>query len=166
MEPEDPADGFKNQGNAEFKKKNFDEAISFYNKAIELKAEEPLYYNNKAAVYIETGEYGKALEEVNKAEKLFEDGTVKDFAKKAKVLARKAAIFAKQNKLEEAIGTYEKSLMEDHNQRAKDEMNRLKKIKKEEDALKYINPELGEQHCEEGNKLFKEGKFPAAIKEY
>lgn len=40
-------------GNQFYKEKKFDEAIVHYNKAIELKPEEPLYYNNKAACYIE-----------------------------------------------------------------------------------------------------------------
>jgi len=36
------------------------------------------------------------LEEVTKAEQLFTDGKVKDFAKKAKILARKASILVHQ----------------------------------------------------------------------
>lgn len=71
MEPEDPAEAVKSKGNAEFKKKNFEEAIKLYDQAIKLKPEEPLYYNNKAACFIETGNLDSALEEVAKAEKLF-----------------------------------------------------------------------------------------------
>ena len=44
--------------------------------------------------------------EVERAEKLFDEGVVKDFGKKAKVLARKGTIFAKQDKFEEAITFY------------------------------------------------------------
>jgi len=36
--------------------------LEFYDKAIELKPTEILYYNNKAAVYSEMGELDKALE--------------------------------------------------------------------------------------------------------
>jgi len=42
----------KNKGNESFKKKNFDEALNFYEEAIKLNPNEPLYYNNKAAAYI------------------------------------------------------------------------------------------------------------------
>ena len=67
MEPEDPAENIKNRGNAEFKKKNFKEAIELYEEAIKLKPEEPLYYNNKAAAFIELNDFESALKEVEKA---------------------------------------------------------------------------------------------------
>jgi len=68
-----------------------------YEKAITLKPEEPLYYNNKAAAYIELNQYEKAHEELNKAEKIFESG-LKDYSKRAKVLARRASLLAKEGK--------------------------------------------------------------------
>lgn len=76
------------------------------------------------------GELDNAFEEIAKAEKLFEEGVVKDFVKKAKVLSRKGNIYMKQGKLDEAIAEYEKSLMEDTNYKVKDELNRCKKMKK------------------------------------
>jgi len=39
------------------------------------------------------------MTEVSRAEQLFVDGKVKDFAKKAKILARKASILTHQDKL-------------------------------------------------------------------
>ena len=56
-------------------------------------------------------DFEKAAEEVAKAEKLFEDGLVKDFVKKGKVLARKASILEKQGRLAEAIQAYDKSFI-------------------------------------------------------
>jgi hypothetical protein len=41
-------------------------------------------------------------------------------SKRAKILARKASILAYQGKLEESIGIYEQSLIEDQNQKVKD----------------------------------------------
>jgi len=32
--------------------------------------------------------------------------------------------------------------------------------------LAYINPDLAEEHRQKGNAIYKEGKFPAALKEY
>lgn len=43
------------------------------------------------------------MTEVSRAEQLFIDGKVKDFSKKAKILARKASILTHQDKLEAAI---------------------------------------------------------------
>lgn len=134
MEEENPAEVMKNKGNEAFKKKNFNEALNLYEEAIRLNPNEALYYNNKAAAYIETNELDLALEEIAKAEKLFEEGVVKDFSRKAKVYSRKGTILAKQGKIDEAISALDKSLMEDSNSKVKDEMHRLKKIKKEKEA--------------------------------
>ena len=92
---------------------------------------EPLYYNNKAAAYIELKDFEGALQEIKRAETLFEEGVVKDYVKKAKVLARKGTIFSKLERLEEAIQAFEKSLLEDNNQKVKDELNKIKKHKKD-----------------------------------
>lgn len=41
----------KKKGNDAYKKKNYDEAIAHYNKAIELDPTNMFFYSNKAAVY-------------------------------------------------------------------------------------------------------------------
>lgn len=69
--------------------------------------------------------------EIAKAEKLFEEGVAKDFVKKAKVLARKGTIYFKLEKYDEAILYLEKSLLEDTNSKVKDELLKIKKLKKE-----------------------------------
>lgn len=122
--------------------------MNHYEEAIKLNPNEPIYYNNKAAAYIELKDYESALHEINQAEKLFEEGIVKDFAKKAKVYARKGTIYGKQEKWDEAIQALEKSLIEDTNQKVKDELNKYKKNKKEKEAKDYINPELAAKHNE------------------
>lgn len=66
--------------------------------------------------------------------------------KKAKVLARKGTIFSKLDRVDEAIQAFEKSLLEDGNQKVKDDLNKIKKQKKEKEAKDYINPELAEKH--------------------
>lgn len=131
MDVEDPAEEKKNKGNDAFKKKNFNEAINLYEEAIKLNPNEPLYYNNKAAAYIELKDYELALQEISHAEKLFEEGVVKDYVKKAKVLARKGTILSKLERYAEAVEALEKSLIEDGNQKVKDELLKIKKQKKE-----------------------------------
>ena len=61
----------------------------------------------------------------------------------------------RQGKLDEAIAAYDKSLMEDTNQKVKDDLNKCKKMKKEKEAKEYINPELAEKHNEQGSALYK-----------
>lgn len=41
----------KNKGNEEYKKKNFEEALAHYNKAIELEPTNITYYNNVAGMF-------------------------------------------------------------------------------------------------------------------
>lgn len=55
----------------------------------------------------------------------------------------------------------------------KDELQKLKKVKKDREAKEYINPEVAEKHNEQGAELYKQGifwlnvgKFPQALKEY
>lgn len=86
---------------------------------------------------------------------MFIDAKVKDFAKKAKILARKASILVHQDQLEAAIEAYEHSLIEDQVFKVKDELLKARRLKKERDDKAYINPELAEQACEKGNVLFK-----------
>lgn len=57
----------KNEGNDFYKSRNFEKALECYNKAIELQPSEILYYNNKAAVYIELKNYDAAYEAVEAA---------------------------------------------------------------------------------------------------
>lgn len=124
---------------------------------MKLNPNEPLYYNNKAAAYIELKDYDSALQEIAHAEKLFSEGVAKDYIKKAKVLARKGTILSKLERYAEAIEAIEKSLLEDNNSKVKDELSKIKKLKKEKDAKDYINPELADKHNEQGAALYKEG---------
>ena len=73
---------------------------------------------------------------------MIEDGTVKDYVRKAKVFARKASLLNKQEKYGEAIKYYEKSLVEDGVQKVRDELKVAKKLLKEQEAKDYLNPEL------------------------
>jgi hypothetical protein len=43
------------------------------------------------------------------------------------------------------------------NQKVKDELSKVKKIKKEKEALAYIHPELADQHNDAGAALYKDG---------
>lgn len=45
-------------------------------------------------------------------------------------------------------------------------LQKAQKMKKEADDAAYVNPEIAEQHRQKGNELFKEGKYPLALKEY
>lgn len=88
------AEESKIQGNEHYKKKNFTEALSCYNKAIELDGSEILYYNNKAACLIEMKNLEEAMKTVDEAIEKISELHISDFVKIAKVLARKGNIHA------------------------------------------------------------------------
>ena len=60
------ADEEKNKGNAAYKARNFDEAISHYEKAWEL-CKDITYLNNLSAAYFEKGDYEKSIAEAQRA---------------------------------------------------------------------------------------------------
>lgn len=45
-------------------------------------------------------------------------------------------------------------------------LTKAKQTKKEAEAAAYLDPAKAEEHRQKGNELFKEGNYPAAIKEY
>ncbi|KAK5644199.1 hypothetical protein RI129_008044 [Pyrocoelia pectoralis] len=63
---------YKNEGNVLFKKGKYDEAISFYNKAIEICPEDQrhdlsTYYQNRAAAYEQLKKYSSVIADTSKA---------------------------------------------------------------------------------------------------
>jgi stress-induced-phosphoprotein 1 len=84
----------------------------------------------------------------------------------AKVLARKASAYTQLEQFDQAISYFNQSLLENADPKVKDEMKKVEKLKKEKEAVSYINPEISEQHRVKGNQLYGEGKYPEAIKEY
>lgn len=161
----DPFEDAKNAGNEAYRKRDFQTALSYYDKALELNPNEYLIYNNKAAVYLEMKDFEKAQEMVDKALEVYKEQKP-DFVKLAKMYHRKANIYLASEDYDNAIEYYKKSLLEDNNQKVKDDLKKAEKEKKLFEERRYINPELAEKHKEQGNQLFKKGDFPGALKEY
>jgi len=81
-------------------------------------------------------------------------------------LARKGNALLQQKKYDESIAIYNKALIENNDHSIKMQLQKAQKTKKDEEAKAYINPEIAEEHRTKGNEFFKDGKYPAAIKEY
>jgi len=159
------AEEFKNKGNEAYKAKKFEEALSLYDKALEMVPTEMTYFTNKAAVYFTMEQYEKCIEECDKAIELAK-GHYYDYVKLGKALGRKANAKAQMKQYDEAIQIYKDALLEFNDASIKDGLKKAERMKAQYEAEKYIDPSKAEQHREEGNKLFQEGKFPDAIKEY
>lgn len=155
----------KELGNEHYKKKEFATAIEHYNKALELYDQDVSFLTNRAAVYFEMAEYDKCVADCDKAIEVGRELRA-DYKIIARAFARKANALVKQEKLEEAITMYNKSLTE---HRTADTLTKLHetekqlKLKKEQD---YVNLDLCNQEKEKGNEFFKVQKFPEAVQAY
>ncbi|CAA7054438.1 unnamed protein product [Microthlaspi erraticum] len=159
----------KEQGNAAYKKKDFEKAIQHYTKAMELDDEDISYITNRAAVYLEMGKYVECIEDCDKA---VERGRElrSDFKMIARALTRKGSALAKMAKcskdFEPAIETFQKALTEYRNPDTLKKLNDAEKARKELEQQEYFDPKIAEEEREKGNEFFKEQKYPEAVKHY
>ncbi|KAK2196050.1 bifunctional Heat shock protein Sti1-like/STI1 domain/Tetratricopeptide repeat 2/Tetratricopeptide repeat/Tetratricopeptide-like helical domain superfamily/Tetratricopeptide repeat 1/Heat shock chaperonin-binding [Babesia duncani] len=145
------AEQHKNKGNECYKKRQFTEALNYYDKAIGLDPTNLLYENNKAAVYLEMGEYDKCIATCEKAIERRYD--VK-------------ADFTVIGKYDKAIEAYQKALLEDNNRQTRAAMKEVERIKEKKEREAYIDVDLAEKHKETGNEHFRNFNFPEAKREY
>lgn len=162
----------KKAGNEAFKKKLFQLALKYYERALELDPKEYMVYNNKAAVFLTLKKYQRALEEVERALEVYYE-EAPDFQKLAKIYHRKANIYAAMQDYDRAIDFYKKSWMEHMDPQVKADLANAELLKKKAEAekrraeeKKYINPDIADQQKEKADELMQKGDFVAALKEY
>ncbi|TVU29034.1 hypothetical protein EJB05_20576 [Eragrostis curvula] len=159
----------KEAGNAAYKKKDFETAIQHYTNALELDDEDISYLTNRAAVYIEMGKYDECIKDCDKAVERGRELRA-DFKMIARALTRKGTALAKLAKCSKdydvAIETYQKALTEHRNPDTLKKLNEVERAKKELEQQEYYDPKIADEEREKGNELFKEQKYPDAIKHY
>eukprot|EP00826_Nyctotherus_ovalis_P044733 TRINITY_DN4865_c0_g1_i12.p1 TRINITY_DN4865_c0_g1~~TRINITY_DN4865_c0_g1_i12.p1 ORF type:complete len:564 (+),score=207.99 TRINITY_DN4865_c0_g1_i12:207-1898(+) len=172
-EPETPeqiakreAEEAKAKGNKEYKKKNFEEALKLYDKALSLNPKEPVYILNKASVYLSMGKFEECFTACDDAIKLADELMPRPFDKIAKAYARKGNCYTQMKKWDEALEMYDKSLLEVNDHAVKEAKRNCESLKKADEAEKYLDPEKAEEAKERGNKFYRDGNFVEAIKEY
>ncbi|KAK1376399.1 hsp70-Hsp90 organizing protein 3-like [Heracleum sosnowskyi] len=159
----------KEAGNAAYKKKDFDTAIQHYSKAIELDDADISFVTNRAAVYLEMGKYEECIQDCDKA---VERGRElrSDYKMVARALTRKGTALVKMAKtskdFEPAIEAFQKALTEHRNPDTLKKLNDAEKAKKDLEQQEYFDPKLADEEREKGNELFKQQKYPEAIKQY
>lgn len=171
MPDQKAGDALKAKGNDAYKAKKFEEAISLYDQAIAEFPHDMTYHNNKAAVYMEMGEYDKAISllqgvleiryDINSANK---EGAT--FEKVGKVMARIATCLYKQCKFEESKEMYQKALTEDNNRHTRNAMRDMDTAWEKHKKTAYLDPVKAEEHRTQGNSYFKEQKWAEAKQEY
>jgi stress-induced-phosphoprotein 1 len=148
-----------------YKEKKFAEAHAAYDEAIALDPANMMFLNNKAAVYIETGDIDTAIACCNNALEIGRQHRAA-YEDKAKVYQRIAAAELKRNNILEAIKAYEKAQMEHADKAIQKKMKDLELEYKKQQKLAYINPALAVEAKDRGNVAFREGNYAKAIEEY
>ena len=92
-------------GNQAFAQKNYEEAIEFYNKAIELNPSDATFYSNRSGCYASMEKYAEALSDAEKA--------IQSNPNFIKGYSRKGFALIKLGKEEEALEAYDAGLKVD-----------------------------------------------------
>ena len=152
------SDWYKEKGNSFYKQKLFDDAVSWYSKAINANEKNVAVLTNRAAVHFETKAYDACISDCKKA---IEDGRTHraDWKIIARAYERMGNALMKQDKIEEAIKAYQDSLVENRTREVEKKLKEAEKILKSNAEKAYINPEIAAQEKEKGNALVKEGKW-------
>lgn len=105
---------YKEQGNEQFKARNYPVALELYTKAIEVEPNNHIFYSNRAACYMKMDKFQEALEDSEKCIQI--NHTF------AKGYQRKGSALGKLEKFWESFVSYSKgSLYDPSNQNIKDE---------------------------------------------
>ncbi|AAZ11407.1 stress-induced protein sti1, putative [Trypanosoma equiperdum] len=155
----------KEEGNALYKQRKFDEALAKYDEASSLDPTNTVYLLNITAVFYEKGEYELCME---KCENALEHGRENkcDYTVIAKLMTRQALCLQKLKRFDEAIALFKKALVEHRNPDTLAKLNACEKEKAKFEADAYIDPAIAQEKKDEGNSLFKQDKFPEAVAAY
>eukprot|EP01118_Nematostelium_gracile_P007605 TRINITY_DN2488_c0_g1_i4.p1 TRINITY_DN2488_c0_g1~~TRINITY_DN2488_c0_g1_i4.p1 ORF type:complete len:611 (-),score=213.86 TRINITY_DN2488_c0_g1_i4:24-1787(-) len=164
-ETQKKAEAAKNKGNDAYKKKDFENAIKFYNEAMEIDPDNITYLLNRSAVFLEQAKYDECIKD---AETAIEKGRKQyaDFSVIAKAYARIGNAHMKTKNYAKAVEAYETSLTEHRTAATLDSLKKAEKFKEQAEKEAYLDPTKAQEAKERGNQFFKESKFPEAIKEY
>ncbi|KAG2226750.1 hypothetical protein INT45_005715 [Circinella minor] len=155
----------KDLGNQAYKKRQFDDALSHYEKAWSLDNTNISVLTNKAAVLFEQEKYEECLKVCEEAVETGRSVRA-DYKLIARALQRAGNASVKLDQLDKATDFYEKSLTEHRTPETLQKLRDTQKLQKEREKEAYYNPELADKAREEGNKLFKEQNWPGAIEQY
>eukprot|EP00960_Hanusia_phi_P076402 768555-Hanusia_phi.AAC.9 len=155
----------KELGNEAYKQKDFDQAIKHYEKAAELDPTSMVYLNNIAAALFGQGKYEECIKKCQEAIQVGKEHR-SDFKDIARAHARCGNACAKLGRLEEAIKHYDNSLVEFKDGNVELKRKETIRQKDEIDKAAYLDPAKAEEHRQNGNAFFKDGKWSDAIKEY
>ena len=161
------AAAIKEEGNAHYKARRFEEALAAYRQAQALVPTDATFLLNESAVHFETGDLDQCVAVCHRAVELGRaEGSRAPFQVMAKIFARLGNAHAKRRELREAIEAYENSMLEHRNDDVQAKLKALKAELKKKTEAEYQDPVKAEEAKELGNEHFKAGRFDEAIKAY
>lgn len=155
----------KKLGNGNYVKREFDLAISHYEKAWELYPKDITFLNNLGACQFEKGDYDSTIKTCEKA--ISEGRSLRtDYKLIAKAFGRIGSSYLKKGELENAISNFEKSLTEHRTPEILTKLRETEKELKERVKRAYIDPIKSDEERNKGNELYKKGDYPASVTAY
>jgi stress-induced-phosphoprotein 1 len=154
----------KNKGNAAFSKGDYQTAITFYGEAIALDPSDHTFYSNRSASYASLNQHEKALADADKAIQLKSDWMKGHYRRGVSLLAL--------GRLNEAIKSLQKASQlaptdADVKKKLEEVQAEMRRVEKEKRAAGEHLPSRGYGvEKEEGNRLYKEGKYEQAVGAY
>jgi len=146
------AEGYKNKGNDEFKKGNYEKAIEFYTYATEMDPKNHIYYTNRSTCYAQMKKWDKSLRDAEKSLSIKADWEKGHY--------RKGIALFEMGKFKEAMEALKSAV--DINPQNKPAEEKLMEAKKE--MMKGMSDAAIIKM--EGNEFFQKGNIQEAIKKY
>lgn len=146
------AEGYKNKGNDEFKKGNYEKAIEFYTYATEMDPKNHIYYTNRSTCYAQMKKWDKSLRDAEKSLSIKSDWEKGHY--------RKGIALFEMGKFKEAMDALKSAV--DINPQNKPAEEKLMEAKKE--MMKGMSDAAIVKM--EGNEFFQKGNIQEAIKKY
>jgi len=159
------AQKLKEEGNAHYKKREFDQALECYEKALTADPDDMTYLLNISAVKLEMKDLEGSVTAVEEAIVLGRSKYA-PYEQIAKAYTRLGNAYFKHKQWLKAKKAYEEAQLECKTSDVAEKLKKIEKVMKKEEANQYVNPELGKEAKEKGNELFKSGKFPESIVAY
>jgi len=146
------AESWKEKGNDEFKKGNYEKAIEYYTYATECDPNNHVFYTNRSMCYATMNKWEKSLRDADtsvKLNKAWEKGYY-----------RRGVALQKMNQQQQAVEAFETCM------KIKPENEEFKKAYENARREMFRNMPESEILKTEGNELFKTGKIDQAISRY
>jgi len=161
----DKANALKEEGNALYKSKKFNEAIAKYEEASATDPTNMSYLLNIGSAQMGLKNFAACVASCEKAlEIAAEHGG--SFESKAKAFGRIGKAYMRQKKWEDAVKAFEAGLLEADDKQIVKNLKKARRELKKAQELAYLDPEKALEAKEKGNELFRAGKFVESIPFY